>query len=176
MGVGIFFGIIIILVGISILIKVIFKIDFPIFKILFGLFLIYLGAKFIFGSFGFSNFRSSGDDAIFNEVTIDGKINEKREYNAVFGKATIDLRDIELTEKVTKIEVNAVFGGCVIRLNEQTPVKINADAIFGGVDLPEGGAGGFGSSNYESDNFDEARNYLVIQASAVFGGIEINRY
>ena len=175
MGAGIFFGIVIILIGISILIKVVFKIDFPVFKILFGLFLIYLGAKFLLGSFGFLGFSSGDSNAVFSEINIEGNVDDKREYNAVFGKANIDLRGIVLTKKVTTIEVNAVFGGCNILLDNDTPVRIKAEAVFGGINLPEGGSGGFGNSSYKSKNFDETQNYLYIKANAVFGGIKINK-
>jgi predicted membrane protein len=85
----------------------------------------------------------------------------------------VDLRDIELKEKVTRIKVNAIFGSADIFLNKTTPVRIKADAVFGGVQLPENITGAFGTSTYQSKDFDENQNYLMIEGTSVFGGIVI---
>jgi hypothetical protein len=54
------------------------------------------------------------------------------------------------------------------------PVRIKAETVFGGVHLPENVAGGFGSAFYQSKNFDESKNYLLIEGSSVFGSVEIH--
>jgi predicted membrane protein len=111
---------------------------------------------------------------IFHERTFRGHSGDSKEYNAVFGKAVVDLRDIELKEKVTRIKVSAVFGSADVILNEATPVRIKADAVFGGVQLPENITGAFGTSTYQSKNFNENQNYLMIEAASVFAGIVIH--
>jgi hypothetical protein len=174
MGVGLFFGVLIILIGLGIIVNVVFHIHIPIFKIIIGLLLIYIGLKIIFGpwfSFPISH-RESGN-VIFNHRTYQGLSGDSKEYNAVFGKAVVDLRDIELKEKVTRIKINAVFGSADVFLNKATPVRIKADAVFGGVQLPENITGAFGTSTYQSKNFDENQNYLMIEGTSVFGGIVI---
>lgn len=92
----------------------------------------------------------------------------------MFGKAVIDLRGIERKEKITRVKINAVFGGAEVILDKNTPVRIKADVVFGGVQTPENVAGGFGSASYQSPDFDENKNCLFIDASSVFGGIEIH--
>jgi len=74
---------------------------------------------------------------------------------------------------VTRIKINPVFGSAEVILNEVTPVRIKADAVFGGVQLPENITGAFGTSTYQSKNFNENQNYLVIEGTSVFGGIVI---
>jgi hypothetical protein len=72
----------------------------PIFKILVGLFLIFIGLKIIFGnwiSYPGCHWRSG--DAMFHHRTYQGPSGDSGEYNAVFGKAVVDLRKIELKEK-----------------------------------------------------------------------------
>ena len=86
----------------------------------------------------------------------------------------VDLRGIELKDKITRIKISAVFGGAEVLLSEATPVRIKADAVLGGVHLPENISGGFGTSTYQSKNFDENQNYLVIEGTSVFGGIIIH--
>jgi hypothetical protein len=175
MGFGLLIGVMIILFGLGIIINVIFHVNIPVFKILAGLFLIYLGFRIIFGGSIPSAFHHhSSGDAVFSEKRYQGLPGDSNEYNAVFGKAMVDLRGVELKEKVTRIKVTAVFGGAEIILDKNIPVRIKSDTVFGGVNLPENVAGGFGSASYQSQNFDETKNYLLIEASSVFGGIEIH--
>jgi hypothetical protein len=174
MGIGLFLGILIILLGVGIIVNVIFHIHIPIFKILFGLILIFIGLKIIFGSWiSFPSWTGKPGNAVFQERTYRGLTGDSKEYNAVFGKAVVDLRGIELKEKVTQIKISAVFGGAEVILSETTPVRIKAEAVFGGVQLPENITGAFGTSTYQSKNFDESQNYLVIEGTSVFGGIVI---
>jgi len=175
MGLGLLIGVFIILVGLGIIINVVFHVHIPIFKILVGLFLIYIGLRIIFGNWlpsPCAHWRSG--DAVFNNRTYHGLSSNSNEYNAVFGKAVVDLRGIELKEKITRIKVTAVFGGAEVILDKNMPVRIKAEAVFGGVHLPEDVAGAFGSASYQSKNFDENKNYLLIEGSSVFGGIEIH--
>jgi len=176
MGLGLLIGVLIILFGLGIIINVVFHVNIPIGKILFGLFLIYIGLKTILGGSFPSPIIVHGPPgvAVFNDRTYHGLSSDSNEYNAVFGKAMVDLRGIELKEKVTRIKVAVVFGGAEVILDNNTPVRIKADAVFGGVQLPENVAGGFGSASYQSQNFEEDKNYLLIEASSVFGGIEIH--
>jgi hypothetical protein len=174
MGIGLFIGVLIILLGLGIIVNVIFGIHIPVFKVLFGLILIFIGLRIIFGSWiSFPPFHGKSGDVIFHERTYKGLSEDRKEYNAVFGKAVIDLRDIELKEKVTRIKINAVFGGAEVLLSAATPVRIKADAVFGGVQLPENVTGAFGTSTYQSKNFNENQNYLLIEGASVFGGIVI---
>jgi hypothetical protein len=175
MGIGLFIGILIVLIGLGIIINVIFHIHIPIVKILFGLVLIYIGLRIIFGGwFSFPICHREWGNAVFHHRTYRGFSGDSKEYNAVFGKAVVDLRDIELKEKVTRVKINAVFGGAEVILNEKTPVRIKADAVFGGVQLPENIVGALGTSTYQSKNFDENKNYLCIEGSSVFGGMVIH--
>jgi predicted membrane protein len=175
MGFGLLVGILIILFGLGITINVVFHINIPIFKILVGFFLICLGLKMILGNWLPSPVvHGHSRDAVFNNRVYHGLAGDSNEYNAVFGKALIDLRGIELKEIVTRIEINAVFGGAEVILDKDIPVRIKAEAVFGGVELPENVAGGFGSASYQSKDFDRTKNHLRIDASSVFGGIEIH--
>jgi len=174
MGIGLFIGVLIILLGLGIIVNVIFHIHIPIFKVLFGLILIFIGLKIIFGSWiSFPVCQGKSGKVIFQERTYRGLPGDSKEYKAVFGKVVVDLRGIELKEKITPIKIKAVFGGAEVILSESTPVRIKADAVFGGVQLPENITGAFGISTYQSKNFNENQNYLVIEGTSVFGGIVI---
>jgi len=175
MGLGLLIGVLIMLWGLGIIINVIFHVNIPVFKILLGLFLIYIGLKIIFGnSFSCPIAHWHSRDAVFSHKTYQGLHGDSNEYNAVFGKAMVDLRGVELKEKVTRIKVAAVFGNAEVILDKNIPVRIKADTVFGDVKLPQNVGGAFASAYYQSQDFDENKNYLLIDASSVFGGIEIH--
>ena len=176
MGEGIFWGIILILIGFGLVIKIVFNIDFPIFKFIVAFFFILLGIKMLFGDFGVFKHHNRHGDVIFNERKIHGRTNGQDEYNVIFGKAEIDLRDVELHAGRNKLEINVVFGNANVILNKDVPVKIKSDVAFGGISLPDGDTGGFGSSMYISENFDENEPYLYIKASSVFGNMNVRLY
>lgn len=173
MSAGLFWGLILMLIGIGLVIKVIFNVDFPIFKFIVAFFLIFLGIKLLVGNFNVFHFKSDGNDVAFSERTFYGLPDDGNEYNVIFGKAVIDLRDVEINNGRQIIDVKVVFGGAEIWLPKGTPVKVKAEVVFGGTELPDGNAGGFGSSVWTSENYDENSNYLYIRTNAVFGGIEI---
>jgi len=173
MGAGLFWGVLLILIGFSLIIKIVFNIHFPVFRFVIAFFFILLGLKMLIGDYGV--FRSSGNDGnvIFSERKIHGNVNMKNEYNVIFGKSEIDLRDIKLKPGRNKVEVNTVFGEARILLNSNIPVKIKSDVAFGNIRLPDGDTGGFGSTTFVSDNFSEDSSYLYLKASAVFGSMKI---
>jgi hypothetical protein len=175
MGVGLLVGILIILFGLGIIVNVVFHVSIPVFKIFVGLLLVYIGLRIIFGgwvSLPEDHWRSG--DAVFRNRTYHGLSGESNQYNTIFGKTTIDLRGIELKEKVTRLEVKVVFGETDVILDKETPVRIRAQTVLGGVQMPENAASAFGSAYYQSSNFDESKNYLLIEGSSVFGSITIH--
>jgi len=176
MNAGLLWGIFFILIGLGIVLKVVLRVDIPVFKIILALFLIYLGIRILVGGSSCCHIRTGRHDAVFSEANFSGTSIDRRDYNAVFGKIRLDLRNVVLNEQETKIEVNAVFGGAEIILNKETPVKIKASAVFGGARLPDGNSGGFGTSYYESDSLKTADKYLYININAVFGGVEVYNY
>lgn len=176
MGAGLFWGLLLILIGLGIVIRVVFNVNIPVVKFVIAFFFIFIGIKLLVGNFHFLNHRSDEDTTIFSESRIDGIDKEFKEHNIIFGSSTIDLRDVDLSSGSKEINVNTIFGSCLIKLSEQTPVKIKADAVFGSARLPNGETAAFGSGNYESENFNRDTNYLYIKGDVVFGGIEIRTY
>lgn len=171
MGSGLFWGILLMVLGVSLIIKVVFNIHVPIFRIVLAFILIYLGLRILFG-----NIKSDDNknDIIFSEARITEIDRMNREYNVIFGKSTFDFTNIEFQyEKPVDVEVNSIFGGSVIQISKDVPVLIKGETVFANLKLPNGNTSFFGDLEYRSDNFDEAKPYLFIKASAVFGSIEI---
>jgi hypothetical protein len=65
------------------------------------------------------------------------------------------------------------FGGGVIRLNPETPVKIMVNSAFAEAVMPDGNKVQFGNTSYQSKSYKEGQDGLLIEANVVFGGLEI---
>jgi hypothetical protein len=172
---GLFWGIVLMLIGLSIVIRVVFNVDLPIFKLLVAFFFIWLGFRIILGDRGFFHFHATKNDVVFNENSFKEINSENKEYHVVFGKAIYDFRDLEIKEKV-KIHVHAVFGGAEIKLRRGTAYRIVTESVFGGIKLPNGNTSVFGTTHYQSGNFNPDSAHLFIKAEVVFGGIELQEY
>ncbi len=79
---SLFWGLIVILIGISIIVKAVFKIDIPVFRMVFAFLLIYWGVKIMFGDV-FS--RKSEGTVVFNEAKFNAS-SKNNEYNVIFGR------------------------------------------------------------------------------------------
>ena len=176
MSVGVIGGIILILLGLSLIIRIVFNVDFPVFKILIALLFIYFGLRIIMGG-SFHMFHDVGDEqsVIFGERKIT-KIENGREYNVIFGAADFDLRDYHLPDsQKVHIRVNTVFGGTQIQLNDSTPLRLDANTAFGGTKAPNGNTSAFGDLKYESDSVRSSNAYLEIESNTVFGGLNFKK-
>lgn len=174
MGFIILFGIFMIVLGLGLIIRVVFHLDFPVGRFILALFIIFIGLKVLMGHrLDFYWHGESDKDVIFSERNIDASPLDEKEYNVVFGSAKIDLTAVDLENEKKSLKVNAVFGGVEIKVSKSIPLMVKAETVFGAVNSPREGVGGFGSSVFKSDNFKSDKPYLYIKASSVFGGIDI---
>jgi predicted membrane protein len=166
---GFFWGVVIILIGIFIVINALLGTRIPIIKILLGIFFLYLGIKIILGS-SLCGYRKS--TCIFHKETIRDANNE---YNVVFGERTIDLTDVKLEAGVKKIEVNIAFGNVKIKINQTSPIKIKADVAFGSAHFPDGETVGFGQYYYHTESYreNETVTYLFLKLNVAFGTAKV---
>lgn len=171
MGIGMFWGIILIVIGLSIVMKAVF--DISVFRVLFAVFLILLGVKILVGKSAF-NFSPKHSEAIFNDKNYYDLPLKDTEYSTVFGKSIFDFREAPIpTSKYLKLEFNTVFGDTEIRLPEGLPVKIKATAVFGSAKLPNNNTAVFGDATYVSDHDTTASEFVHIEVNTVFGNTEI---
>jgi len=162
---GVFWGIVLVIIGLSIIFRVIFNVN--LFRVLIAVLLILLGIKVLVGNKGIFNFSSVKNDVIFSEKSYSGSPNDRTEYNVMFGKSVFDFRNIDFKdEKPVRLKINTIFGAA----------EIKVDAAFAGAKMPNGNTVAFGSSQYVSDTYDASSKYLFIDANVVFGGLEVKSY
>jgi predicted membrane protein len=164
-----FWGAIIVLLGLSIILKAVFHINIPLVRIVFGILLIYWGIKMISGGFGK---RWSSNDVIFNEGSARYD-DDKNDYNIIFGNGVVDLFKAETPAQKRKIDVNVVFGNGRLILNDSIPAKVKMTAVFGSAEAPDKSSNGFGESTFTTSTFSENAPYILIDATAVFGKLEL---
>lgn len=174
MGAGLFWGALLLVLGIVLIIKVVFNIDFPIFKVLVGVFFIFLGIKVLFGRVLIPEGKIGPDETIFSERIYESP-EKGKEYNVIFGKGVYDFTNVDLSQGDFNAKVNTIFGGSVIKIKEDMPVRIDADAIFAGAELPGGNTAVFGTTNYTSDTYRPDSASLHIRIGVVFGGVQVVR-
>lgn len=177
-----FWGILFLLIGASIILNHVFGIDLPIFRIVFGLWLVYLGVKILFGGFGI-NFSANKIKTDSEILFIEGqfeyppkdvkkmKSNSDEEYVTIFGKSSIDLTQLEKDKKI-EVEFSTVFGKTEILVPAGRSVKLVSDVVFGSIDFPNRNSSAFGKTVFQTEPFNDS-DAIIIHADAVFGQINI---
>lgn len=165
---GIFWGSLLVLWGVSMILSALFHINIPFFRIAFALIVIWFGIRLLVGG----KCCKSGHSAVFTGAEFKADAN-KREYNAVFGNAVVDFSGIKLEGDVTKAGVNAVFGSAQVKVGSKVPVRIRANSVFGNVRLPDGNAVAFGDRKWENRAPKAGEKVLEVEVNAVFGQVEV---
>ena len=166
---GTFWGIMLILFGLSAILKT-YDIHFPFARIIFALIFIYIGVAILVGGPFLTKYENT---ALFNKqhIKVTDHIND--EYNIIFGKGTIDLTDIQAKKTWTDVEINTVFGSSKVLIDSSNPIKIKVSSAFAGAQLPDGSTISFGDYTYTKKGTDTEGKLINIEASVVFGNLEI---
>lgn len=159
-----FFGILIILIGISLLV------DFPLLRFAFPLLIIWLGIKMISRPVGKKSPTSTSENSenIINRVLIFSGIKQrvlsddfqKAELVVVFGGGELDLSQAKTKQKQIEIEVVAVFGGMKIIVPKNWHVQSEGMGILGGF-------------NNKTELSGTKKTTAKIDGVAIFGGVEV---
>ena len=174
MGAGIFWGAFLLLLGIALIIKVVFQVDFPVFKVVFGILLVLLGIKVLFGRTLFPQHHFDPEEAVFSERSYNNP-EPNKEYTVLFGKGVYDFTNVDLSKGSFETKISTVFGGTQIIVPRDAPVRITADAVFAGAEMPDGNTAVFGSTVYESDTWRPDSASINIKVDVVFGGVQVIR-
>lgn len=165
---GVFWGVIIILFGLSIILREVFHVHIPFIKIIFGGVLIYLGVKMIAGGI----WRRPTNTTVFNEGNMHYDARHD-DYDIVFGSGTIDLFKMETPTQNRKIEVSVVFGSGELIINDSIPMKIEMNAVFGASILHDKRINALGKSYNTTSAYVEGQPYILLETNVVFGKLEI---
>lgn len=161
-----FWGIVIVVFGLAVILKAVFHIDLPLFRIFFGLILVYVGVRILVGGKFHPGFTTKGNQTFFGagEMKYDG---QQREFTSAFSSAVVDLKNLE--SETQPIQVNTVFGRTVVHLPKGVDVKIEVNTAFGATLLPGGQmAPNFGETQWRAKPTSKEAKALI-QVKTVFG-------
>ena len=163
------------IIGVVLLLGVQNIIDFDlIWKLILPVIIIIVGLSLIFGNNlnkkinneikKINNKKGKNEEycSTFSEQKIDFDDEEFKgvSLTAVFGGITLDLRKAKINEDVV-INTTSVFGGIDIYVPDNIKIKVKSTSIFGGVD------------NKKIKNDNEKEHIIYINASCIFGGVDI---
>ncbi len=174
MSASLFWGLILILIGISIIIKIVFNIDFSIFRVIIALVFIYFGIRLFIGrDFSFYHDNSDEQLILFSKRHV-SHIDDGKEYNVIFGEGRFDLSKFSVPDsEVVHFKLNTIFAGSEIILNPEIPVEINSNTVFGGTRMPNTNASAFGIASYKNDTAKKSKAKIIIETNTIFGGLEV---
>ena len=165
---GIFWGVVIILFGLSILLREVFHVHIPFVKILFGVILVYLGVRMIAGGL----WRKTNNTAVFGDAAMQYD-DRHDDYDIIFGSGTIDLFKMETPAQNKKVEVSVVFGNGTLIINDSIPMKIEMNSVFGSSVLEDKRINAFGKTYNKTSAYKEGQPYVMLETNVVFGRLTI---
>lgn len=165
---GIFWGFIVILFGVGILLKSVFHVNIPFFKILIGIIVILFGVSIIFNAI-----NSRRNNTVFREYNFNFGTIEK-EYNIVFSKGVFDFTNFNFSNYNGEfIKINSAFSKSEIYLSRNFEYEIRADSVFGVVRLPNGESVSFGNIARLENAENSGLKRINLHVSSVFGETKI---
>lgn len=162
-----FWGALIVLAGVLLIVRNVFKIDLPVFGVIFPIVIITIGISLLTGAK-----MTSSKSTMFKESTYEAGGEDAR-YSVIFGKGVYDLRNIKPVDKDVRVDISTVFGGAEIIVDRQTPLIADGSSVFGAVEFPNRESVSFGDRTYKGPGYTEGSPAIRLNAKVVFGGIEI---
>lgn len=129
----VFWGIVVVLVGISIIAQAIFKINIPIFKVGLALILIYFGIKMLSSTMGVSTSNIMSDQ----HIVVD-HLKEENSFDVLMGNQEIDLTQIDLSGGPYVVNCHVIMGATTILLPKRAQIDIASSVVLGSVKDPRG--------------------------------------
>jgi hypothetical protein len=167
---GLFWGIILILLGASIIIRIFFHIHIPIVRIVFALILIYLGIRVLVGG---NWLCYQGNRTCFGSSTI-SLASGNNEYKVIFGSTAIDATAEVTGSAPERTQIKTVFGESKLTIASSIPTVVHVNAAFGEARLPDGNSLSFGETTYKNAAAKAGKPLLrEIDAKVVFGSFVV---
>ena len=160
---SLFWGILISLIGISIILKYVLNIDIPLGRIFFGIILVLIGIKIILGN---SNRNYSSKSVKVNRCYENG------ECNIIFSSGMIDLSNYKNGKKLPE-EINVVFGSGTILVPENMSLEIKTTTVFGSTEFPNHSYNGFAEDSFTIKGIDNTPIHRL-ETNAIFGKLIID--
>ncbi len=164
-----FFILFLVIVGISFILKTVFKIRFPLFRTALGLFILLIIYKFIALKFPSIDVKN----VIFFEERKFPSSNYFNSYYIFFGKTELDLQNITFYQDIEKINILNFGGNLTFVYTDFYPTKLFVKNIFARTEMPNSDFSIIGSCVLKTSTLDERRKHLTVKIKTIFGSTKI---
>lgn len=97
-------------------------------------------------------------------------------YVALMGGVELDISKAAFGEKEINLDLSAIMGGITVIVPEDVAITCQGTAVLGGIDLMGRGTGGIvGSATMQSGNLQSADKIIHFNCLCILGGIEFKR-
>ena len=159
---------ILILAGLLLILRNVFKIDIPVMGIIIPIIIISWGVNILLGS----KISSENDNAyVFHKGST--QVREGGQHSVVFGKGDFDLRGVKPNGSNVRVDVDAVFSSADVVIDPNTPTRIKVSSVFASGRLPDGSVVSFGERKYFTPSYKQGEPYLDLRCDVVFGDLKI---
>jgi hypothetical protein len=170
---NIIWGILLVLLGLSIISKTIFGFAIPFVRITLALMIIYFGISMLLTSMGY---RKPFCYPFSYQKTKIKNFNKKTyTYSTVFSEGTVDLSEVSLMERPTVVELNTVFGNTTLLLNSTVATSIIVNNVFSKTTFPDGTEFSVMGDQTASFGPEASEPALIVKANVVFGNLSITK-
>jgi len=117
---GIFWGILLIALGVWFLVRRYVPVNIPVIRIIIAVLFVYLGVRVLVRG---PSVREK-NTVVFSQSEMSYGTGEKgNEYNMIFSSGSVDLTGIPVGERSVSAEVNVIFGSGTLRLSPTVPAR-----------------------------------------------------
>ncbi len=171
---GVLLGLLIVLVGVSIVLDVLFHIHIPVIRSAFAVLLIYLGVRVLIGAWAPVSRPASEGSTFMSQRLFNPTIaSDRMRYDVVFGESIVDLTGLPERPEPTQVEVNAVFGSAVVKIDPSQAIDIQGSSVFGEARMPDQTLAAFGEIHYRPPGQRDASPRIRVKVNAVFGSVRV---
>lgn len=164
----VFWGSVLILLGISMIIKTIFGIDIPIVRTVFAVLLIYAGITMI-STIG-SKHKNTTNITFAEKTIIPEKVDNF--YSVMFGKGIIDLTHLHDLDEILNVKIDVISGQATLKINRRIPTELHTKTNFGNAEFPDNTS--ISSGSYVYRNYaGQGEPSVKVHANVVFGNLQV---
>jgi hypothetical protein len=168
-----FLGLFVVLLGLSIVLNAVFRIDFPLVRTAFALFVVFLGLRILVHAWRAPRAGDAEGTSVLSASTFIPKHlpNGDLQYDVIFSSGLIDLRALPASERDVTVVVNSIFASSVVYVDPAIPYDVSGSAAFGEARMPNRSSVAFGETRYAPRA--AATPKLHLKVNAVFGACEV---
>lgn len=172
-GARLLIGIVLVCLGVSIAIELIFGIAFPIVRAAFAVLLIVLGVRLVQQARARRGEHAPAGEAWLADCQFvpEGALDHDARYDISFGRGVVDLTRIGDPAVDVTISVHTLFGTSVVRIDPKVPYDVEGHAALGEVRMPDRSATALGNVSYRGPASHPPRLHLKVDA--VFGACRV---